>query len=438
MTALARFVERATFLFAIIVFAFGYGYLVQRFNWFPSDWLRRAETGWLELREQLGLDRPWYYLETTHTGGTHLYQPEKVTPGLTLMSMITEDRGQVARVIDAQGNVINEWDIDWFRVWPDADHLPEAAMPRKAPGVIVHGMLMMEDGGIIYNYDALGLVRLDACGNTLWRMPTGTHHSLERDEAGDIWTSVRYPRQPGDAGLSGYRHPYDEYTIARISPDGEIREEVSIFDLLRDNGLESLLYLSSAGDQILEIGGDTLHVNDVDVFPASMHPEVFQPGDIMVSMRAINTVIVFGWEDRSVRYVSYGPFIRQHDADFIDGNTISVFDNHNIGRPEQGVYSRIVTTSARDDSTDIPFTGSATLPFFTSIMGKHQYLENGNLLLVESTAGRVLEVDPQGKPVWEYVNLVDDGIVGLMAEGTRLPANFTPEFFSERRGTCST
>src|SRR5690606_38238751 len=132
-----------------------------------------------------GSERPWYYFDTEQTEGVRLLQPEKMAPGLTLISMIVADRGQRAQVIDAEGTVINEWNIDWFRVWPDASHLSESLTPQIAPGAVVHGMLMMADGGIIYNYDALGLVRLDACGNPLWRLPAGTHHSLHRDEAGD-------------------------------------------------------------------------------------------------------------------------------------------------------------------------------------------------------------------------------------------------------------
>jgi len=66
-------------------------------------------------------------------------------------------------------------------------------------------------------------------------------------------------------------------------------------------------------------------------------------------------------------------------------------------------------------------------------MGKHQRLDNGNLLLTEAARGRALEVDSEGRLVWEYVNVVDDGIAGVLAEAIRLPPNFDPEFFERAR-----
>ena len=42
-------------------------------------------------------------------------------------------------------------------------------------------------------------------------------------------------------------------------------------------------------------------------------------------------------------------------------------------------------------------------PFYTKIQGKWQDLENGNMLLAETRAGRVVEVDSNGRTVWELV-----------------------------------
>ena len=67
------------------------------------------------------------------------------------------------------------------------------------------------------------------------------------------------------------------------------------------------------------------------------------------------------------------------------------------------------------------FQGSAKRPFFTDIMGKHQWLPNGNLLITEACKGRAFEINPDGKIVWNFVNYVDDGVVGLVEEVKRLP-----------------
>jgi len=166
-----------------------------------------------------------------------------------------------------------------------------------------------------------------------------------------------------------------------------------------------------------------------------MTPGLFAPGDIMVSLRNINAVMVFdaNWK---LKYQTSNEFVRKHDTDFLDGNRISIFDNHNTATLEQGAQSRILVKSADSGQVEIPFTGTPDQPFFTNIMGKHQWLPNGNLLLSESRYGRALEISPAGEKVWEYYNLVEPGWLGILEEVERLPARFNADFFNQARAQC--
>jgi len=94
-------------------------------------------------------------------------------------------------------------------------------------------------------------------------------------------------------------------------------------------------------------------------------------------------------------------------------------------------HSRIVVVSLPEDKAEVFFEGSPQNPFFTAIMGKHQWLPNGNLLITESVAGRAFEISPQGETVWQYINYVDAGIVALVEEVQRLPAE-TRQWFPDR------
>lgn len=61
-------------------------------------------------------------------------------------------------------------------------------------------------------------------------------------------------------------------------------------------------------------------------------------------------------------------------------------------------------------------------PFYTEFQGKWQLLDNGNLLLTESQAGRVVEVAPDGRSVWEWIaEPYDEDPVPEITEGTRVP-----------------
>jgi len=70
-------------------------------------------------------------------------------------------------------------------------------------------------------------------------------------------------------------------------------------------------------------------------------------------------------------------------------------------------------------------------------MGKHEWLPNGNLLITEARKGRAFEIDPQGNIVWEFVNIVDNGYVGIVQEVHRLPATYTEDTFNQLTQICN-
>ena len=180
---------------------------------------------------------------------------------------------------------------------------------------------------------------------------------------------------------------------------------------------------------------DVLHLNDVEPFPKSMEEGFFTHNDVMISLRNTHTVMVFDRVTREIKFVSTGYFIYQHDPDFIDGNRISVYDNNGraLGKYLPLEYdSRIVVVTAPEDTAEVYFTSTEHIPFYSTFMGKHQWLENGNLLITESMKGRAFELTPDKKLVWEYINYVDDDIVGIVQEVQRLPVEFNSIFDAAR------
>jgi hypothetical protein len=156
----------------------------------------------------------------------------------------------------------------------------------------------------------------------------------------------------------------------------------------------------------------------------------------MISLRNIHAIIVFNPDTLNIKYLNVGRVVRQHDPDFIDGDSISIFDNNNVAHEARGQHSRIVVMSATNDHMQVIYSGSAEQPFFTHILGKHQWLPNGNMLITESTKGRAFEIDPKGALVWEYFNLVDKGRLAWVDEAQRLPSFFTSAFFEAGRRAC--
>ena len=399
--------------------------------------VREARQGLGLIGEVTGQTRPWWYedFDTPENPGV-VHDRASMEPGLTLVLGMDKDNELMARVVDRDGGVVHSWDIDWFDLWPDAEHLPEPRVPKSRPGAQIHGAVLTPDGHLVFNFDELGMMRVDGCGEVVWRLPVQTHHSLNwNSDTGSFWTSSLRILNDDPPGFPNHRAQFIEYLVAEVSPDGELLQEISMMDLLMDSGLSGLLYLSTTNNRGTAVTGDTLHVNDVELFPSTMSPGVFEPGDIMVSVRNINAVIVFDAETRAAKFMSVGTMLRQHDPDFVDGNTISVFDNNNL-HPMVESQSRIIRIDARDGSVATAYAGSAENPFFTNIMGKHQLLQNGNMLITESRAGRAFEVNPEGRMVWEYINAVEEGVVAVLSDAQRLGADFDQPFFTALQDAC--
>ncbi len=90
-----------------------------------------------------------------------------------------------------------------------------------------------------------------------------------------------------------------------------------------------------------------------------------------------------------------------------------------------------------DNQTHVYYTGDEKHPFFTNLMGKHEWLPNGNMLITEAIKGRAFEIDKKGNIVWEFVNIVDKGYVGLVEEAHRLSNKYTKEFFEQSVHKCT-
>jgi hypothetical protein len=419
-------------LFVASVFVFGalYGMFAARHELFPYPTLRAALTQAAALKSRafeldpaVALpDRPHYSIA-----------PDAPPPanGLVLVVGVGADLLNFARVVDRRGDVIHEWRPNWFDIWPDDPHVPDAWKPQSVPGVLIHGAAIAPDGDLVFNFDHLSTVRLDACGKVRWKLPNHGHHSVFLTEAGEIWV----PAERNVAGEDAEQpHPLlREMTIQKLSAEGEILLEHSLNEILDENGRDGLLHMIRA----TPAEGDVLHLNDVEVFPSTLTPGFFRPGDILVSLRNINTLVVLDPTGQEIKFDYTGEMLRQHDPDFTSGNSISVFDNHNKGggRPDgEPRRSRVLDIQAPSGATREVFGGAPA--YFTQNMGMHQILPNGNVLVAVSWQGQVLEFAPDGRLAWQFENELPGGTRGLVTEVALLPPEMDAAFFRQLKEGC--
>lgn len=145
-------------------------------------------------------------------------------------------------------------------------------------------------------------------------------------------------------------------------------------------------------------------------------------GDLLVSLRTPSLVFVVDPTSLEVKWTASTPFLHQHDPDFLGDGWIGVFDNNQDPTPRGTMLggSRIVALSLNTDSMKTLFPTARSEPFYTATAGHWQTLDNGNYLLTEARAGRVVEVAPSGRTVWEWIHPpYDDARVPFVMNGAR-------------------
>lgn len=346
--------------------------------------------------------------------GVTAVSPEEMQSGLTLISSSWKDSNGWSpelRLLDGSGHVIHKWRLNREHVFQNA-----GAQRTTPSNTLVHGSSLLPDGDVVLNLDYVGMVRLDACGEVRWTLAEGTHHSITRAADGSFWVpGVSQERQSrsrhypdGFPGLRGKEVWVDR--ILRVSEEGKILNEITVLDILYKNGLDRHIKKMLGGPMgiVRQMDDDITHLNDVESLSPSMAGEypLFEAGDLLLSLRNINLIFVFDPETKKVKWSSSAPFVYQHDPDFIGNDRIGVFDNNPslVRKGKASDKSRILSLRPFTGSEEVLYPTQHAGPFFTEIMGKWQQLENGNLLLTEAQKGRVIEVSPNGKTVWEWAH----------------------------------
>lgn len=401
------------------------GFFAYRFKFFPYKFI---ETYAKEILANL---KPsWYYIESSDSTQIIINTPEAMDWPL-LITAVGDNDSLIVKVIENDGSLINKWNIEWFEIWGDAEHLPDYIKPKKRPGTHIHGIHIFEDGSIVFNFEQCGLVRLDKSGKTLWKLPIATDHSVYFDGK-ILWVCAQLHHSKPVGKFSGYNPPFIEPLILKISTEGELLDKTSVLELLLENDLEGLIYSASTENTDLKLSGSIIHLNDVEPFPNNMESGFFAYGDVMLSLRNSNSIVVYNDLSKKVREVVIGGFVHQHDPDFIDGNSISIYDNYTIGSNDPERQSRIIIKTFPDRQNIVYYKGNAETPFYSSVMGKHQWLPNGNLLITESTQGRAFEINSSKEIVWEYRNVVQRNKRALLGEVSRIDPSIIKAFRKDK------
>jgi hypothetical protein len=104
---------------AMLMLGMAYGNLAHSQGWFPTGLVEQARLGYHAVKQGLGLELRWPLEYVGDVPEVKSYQPDKIAPGLTLVTGYGADNRSMARVVDRNGKIVHAWDLDWFRIWPD-------------------------------------------------------------------------------------------------------------------------------------------------------------------------------------------------------------------------------------------------------------------------------------------------------------------------------
>lgn len=333
-----------------------------------------------------------------------------VSPGLWAINRYDPaTRGYVFELIDATGAVLNSFPIDYAKI-KEGGRSSEFA----------HIATVLPDGSVLVVWDDVpGMARLDACGDPIWAKTDRIyHHSLERGVDGYwTWATANW-------------YGAEDQDMIRFDPmTGELKESINLIDDVIEKVHENRLKLTIPDDYRYKRDShygeqaDLFHPNDLEELLPGMAAAfpLFEAGDLLVSLRNIDALAVIGRKSGAVKWIAYGPWRDQHDADFQPDGTISVFSNNTDRFRSQLISVNPMTGVARD-----LFAGTG-LSFDSFIMGKHEHLPNGNWMITPTIQGRVIEATPEGRIVREYNNILNEDYNALVLYAEHLEPGYLAE-----------
>jgi hypothetical protein len=325
------------------------------------------------------------YRPAGEKAGIRLYDRAAAEDGLNLL---TSGHAPVALLMDMDGTIVKSWSVDARKAFPGlALENPDLEREKYLVCARTTG-----DGGLLAMFDQIGLVRLDAASRPLWTYRQRVHHTLSCLPSGGAWV---LSRQKLPAPAFGRDEGIWEEFIEELSPEGRLVRRISLLEAFRRSPYAvTLLQMPPYPD--------VFHTNSIQVLDGSLAPlsPLFRRGNILLSMRHLDLVAILDPDAETIVWALTGQWRFQHSAGLLPTGRLLLFDN--LGAP--GGTSRVLEVDPFTQQVAWSFAGRPGEGLYSETSGAVERLAGGNTIVVESNFGRALEVTPEGRVVWEFVN----------------------------------
>lgn len=350
--------------------------------------------------------------------GVTKHIPSKAFEGYT---MFGNEHAYDIWLIDMEGNFVHRWKVPppcsfayICKVLPGGNLMLIAEDPRH-PQFGPLRELPRNEGGWLYE--------LDWEGNVVWSVEdVGINHDFHRlDNANTIAITLTDCILTPDivaqvkGGIPGTEINGVEMwsdAVVEINPKGEV--------VWRWNSHE---HMDFDIDVIcpLEPRNEWAHMNTSFVCP---------DGNILVSCRHTNSVFIIDKKTGDIIWRLDPEVQHQHDAQMLENGNIMIFDNGSCRNGIGPSRSRVIEVDPKTNKTVWQYEADPPGDFYSPVQGGCQRLPNGNTLICETTWGRIFEVTPDGEIVWEFVNPIYAGGMGLVGITSWIyrAYRYTPEY----------
>lgn len=330
--------------------------------------------------------------------GVVVHDPARVQPGL---NFYTSGHEPGAVLMDLEGRVLHTWSADFESIFRG-----HSAAPGGVPAdqnFWRHAQLL-PGGEVIAIWERLGIFKLDRDSNVLWVRPNYAHHDFFIADSGEIYTLIVEANLLPEIGdrevfedsiviLDEQGVELRRLSIARALANADwpgLRRRFWKREAQRKHGLSPLARL------------DPFHTNSIwrlSKAQASRLGAPFESGQLLVSMAMLDTIAAIDFEASRTAWSQTGPFGLQHQPRVTPDGEIIVFNNHlTLDR------SSVQILDPQTGEITWEYAGSPADPLFSRTSGGAEVLPNGNVLVVESNKGRVLELTREQEVVWEFYN----------------------------------
>ncbi len=428
------------FVLSLCFFSFAYGVAAVHYHLWPEPVIVEAKEAFKALleasKEELEAKPPEFtrFEEQGVTGPTagvigkstdHGNEFIFMDGGHEQLTSHCSQFGCLAWIMDRTGKVIHSWEADPQTVWDDLDQVEGFS---NAGNVYSVGAYLYPDGRLLVSYQGnktfpygVGIAMFDRDSRLLWKKKIRSHHWLSVDENGYIYTPVfqelELPVKLGDKNLEIHcpQGRMYEDAIAVLDSDGNEVERIMLLDALVESGLAGLVFEPNNAHAPLPLvykECDPTHLNDVRVLTAAdvSDSDRFLAGDLLVSMRSLNSLAVIDRKTRRIKWTTTGHTVLQHSPRYIGGDRVLVFDN--LGGSVSRGGSQLVSIDMQTNRAEVVFPGVSSagdLDFLSASGGHIDVHRDGRRVLVSlSRQGRLVEVDLEnGGIVWEFINSHD-------------------------------